>query len=239
VRDVRVIGRDPLVIEVEHTGGTDRLALDVPMAANDPFVPREIGVSLKRGGVTWQVGSGPDGGSGYERGTVVACDYEQNAITVEGLAPDGLAGRFVRLFTENRSSAYQILSAEAVAEGTRLQLDQTSLLFEALIDGFEDGRLQNAASVLHWTEREDEEGDLVPWRLWNRDAALVSEDGRSMQPIRAVAEGRTIYLQGAPSAEELRAQFTDANGDGRILAYAHDYAIGARVEVARVEHTEG
>ncbi|MBD3291559.1 MAG: hypothetical protein GF393_01435 [Armatimonadia bacterium] len=239
VREVRVLDRDPVVVEVEHTDGSDRLTLHVPMATDGPFAPREIGVTLERDGEAWQIGSGSDGEPGYDRGTVVACDYEQNTITVEGLAPDGLAGRFVRLFTENRSSAYQILSAEAVAEGTRLQLDQTSLLFEALIDGFEDGRLQNAASVLHWTEREDEEGNLVPWRLWNRDAVLVSEDGRSVQPIEAVPEGSTIYLQGAPSADELRAQFSDSSGDGRILARARDYAVGSQAEVVRVGHTQG
>ena len=40
----------------------------------------------------------------------------------------------------------------------------------------------------------------------------------------------------APSAAELRAQFTDANGDGRIIARVYDYAVGSRVEIARVAH---
>ena len=32
------------------------------------------------------------------------------------------------------------------------------------------------------------------------------------------------------SAEALRAEYTDANGDGRITATAYDYGIGMRVE---------
>jgi len=60
-----------------------------------------------------------------------------------------------------------------------------------------------------------------------------------VQRIEAVASGRTIHLQDAPSAAELeapalRAAFSDANGDGRIIARAYDYAVGSRAEIARV-----
>ena len=177
--------------------------------------------------------SGEDAAPGYEQGTVIAWDYEANAVTVEGIAAEGLPGRFVRLFTDARSSAYRILAAEATDESVRLQLDQTNLLFEALIDVREDGRLSNAAAVLHWTAREDDAGALIPWRIWNRDAALVSEDGGAVRRIDAVPSGRTIYLQDAPPAAELAAEFTDANDDGRIIARAYDYAVGSRVEIAR------
>ncbi len=236
VRSVRVLERVPLTLGIEHSAGLDLLTLRVPMSADGPFAPRKIGVTLRRDGETWSIGSG-DNEAGYEQGTVIACDYEANAVTVEGITAEGLEGRFVRLFTDARSSTYRILAAEPTDDGVRLQLDRTNLLFEALIDGVEDGRLSNAAAMLHWFEREDDDGHLIPWGIWNRDAALVSEDGQAVRRIYAVPNGRTIYLQDVPTAAELRAAFTDANGDGRILARAYDYAVGSRVEIARIAHS--
>jgi len=137
----------------------------------------------------------------------------------------------VRIFTENRSSTYRILAAERAGDGkARLQLNQTNMLFEALIAGFEEGRLQNAAALSLWTARE-EQGKLRDYRIWNRDAVLVSEDGKTVRRIDGVAEGKKIYLQGQPAAATLEKEFTDANGDGRITAQAYDYGVGAQVEI--------
>ena len=172
------------------------------------------------------------------RCTITACDYPANTIEVEGIGAEGLQDRFVRIFTDNRSSTYRILAAEEIGEGkVRLQLDQTNQLFEALITGFEDGRLKNATALSTWTAREEDD-ELIPFRIWNRDAALVSEDAGTVRTIDAVPHGRTIYLQDNPPAGQLEREFTDTNGDGRIIAHAYDYAIGARVELPRLSHTD-
>ncbi len=239
VQQIAVTDTDPLTLAVMHSGGIDEIVLNVPTTADGVFAPRNLGISLKRGDRSWQIGTGPDAeADGYLRGRIAACDYPANTIEVEGLEAEGLADRFVRIFTENRSSTYRIRSAETLDGGrVRLQLDQTNMLFEALISGCEDGRLTNAAALSTWTARE-EAGKLRDYRIWNRDAVLVSEDGKTVRRIDGVAEGKTIYLQGRPSAAELEQEFTDANGDGRIIAQAYDYAVGAQVEIAGVTPRE-
>ncbi len=233
VKNIALTSHDPLTLAVTHSEGVDEIVLNVPTIAAGEFLPRNIGVTLKRDGQTWQIGSVPGGADGYLRGTISACDYPNNVIEVQGLEAAGLEGRFARIYTANRSSTYRIVAAEEAGGGAvRLHLDQTNMLFEALISGFDDSRLHNSAALSTWTARE-EEGKLRDYRIWNRDAVIVSEDGKAVRRMDGVAEGKTIYVQGSPSAAELEREFTDANGDGRIMANAYDYAVGAEIEIAR------
>ncbi len=235
VREVEVLEREPLTLRITHTQGVDQVVLNVPMPTGGPFAPRELGLSLTRGGRTWQVGRVPGQiAPGYQRGTITACDYERNVVTVEGLREDGLAGRFVRLYTDHRSSLYRILQAEGVgATRAKLSLDQTPFLFEVQITDSQAGKVINSLPINAFTEKEDEDGRLRPWRNWNRDAVLVSEDGKHMRRIEGLAGGTSIHLAGAPPADQLREEFADANGDGRIMARVYDYGVGAGVEVAQ------
>lgn len=238
VQGIDLVSTDPLTIRIIHAAGVDELVLDVPSETDGIFAPRNIGVTLKRDARTWQMGTPAGGKEGYLRGTITACDYPANTIEVAGIETEGLQDRFVRIFTDNRSSAYRILAAEEVGEGkVRLQLDQTNRLFEALITGFEDGRLKNGVPVSTWTARQQDD-ELIPFRIWNRDAVLVSEGGKAVRKIDAVPHGRTIHLQDNPPARQLEQEFTDANGDGRTIAYAYDYAVGARVEIPRLSRTD-
>lgn len=225
VSRVEVIKQDPLTLRVTHSHGVDQLVMQVQENVTGEFASRGLALSLSRADQTWQIGQS------YRRGTITACDYAANAVTVSGMKGDNLQGRYVRVFTERRSSLYRILQVEPVGpDQVRLHLDATPLLFDVLVTGFENGKLRNGAKVQAWTEREDDSGNLIPWRIWNADAAVVSEDGTTTRRVEATPAGQSVRLADSPSAERLRAEFTDTNGDGRIMAHVYDYAVGATVE---------
>ncbi len=230
VRSIEVIGADPLTLRITHSGGSDDITLSIPTDSDGLFAHREIGVSLSRDGRTYRAGAVAGQEKSFASGEIVACDYPANSITVAGLGEADLVGRWVRLYSDSRSSAYRVLASERLEDGnTRLALDQTNILFDILISDFGEGMLHNSVHVFNWTEREDE-GTLREFRLWNKDAVLVSEDGTKSHRVLALAHGERVHLQEQVSAEALRAEYTDANGDGRITATAYDYGIGMRVE---------
>jgi hypothetical protein len=229
VQQVEVISREPLKVRVTHSGGVDELTLRWAEQVTGPFAPRQLAVTLQRGEQSWQIGET------YRAGEVVACDYAANTITVSGVSPDALPGRYVRLYTDRRSSLYRVLAAEAAGEElTRLQLDQTPLLFKVMVSGFGEGRLLNSAPQWSWTAQEDKEGNLIPWRIWHGDAVIISEDGQTSYQVEGMPKGESVLVAGQPTAAQLQREFTDPNGDGRITASVYDYGPGSRLEVPEV-----
>ena len=229
VREVEVVKRDPLTVRITHSGGVDEVSLTMRDEVDGVFAPRDLAIALTRSGRTWQIGQA------YRRGQITACDYDANTVTVSGLSADNLQGRYGRVYTPQRSSLYRVLEVTAGDGHVRLKLDQTPLLFDVMVSGFDAGRLRNGAPQWVWNEREDKEGRLIPWGLWNADAAIVSEDGKTVRTVAATPAGTSVLLAGQPQAERLRQEFTDANGDGRIMAHVYDYGVGAAVEVAGVD----
>jgi hypothetical protein len=166
-----------------------------------------------------------------QRAEITALDRDANTITVSAAAA---TPSWVRIYSENRSSIYRVLSAEPVdASHTRLHLKETSLLARARPIGYDAGVVRNGAPLPFATGSVTKAGEYLEGTCRYTDARAETPDGETSLRLRGVngqqwitgIAGYDLFLDQSLSATDLEATF----GDHWIAI--HDYGVGDRVDV--------
>ena len=172
-------------------------------------------------------------------GQIVAVDRKANQITVamETGDPRALVGRRIRIESVARGDAYEIIAAEAAGPGkVRLTLGTTSLLAEGVAVGFEDGMIKNK-TMLDFAALSLKDGKWHQTYSLYRGAVVENEAGTAALRVLG-ARGRSepedvrydvVLDESTKPAAELKALFTDTDGDGRATFHLYEYGVGDRI----------
>ena len=143
VKAVRLISQKPVILEVDHDGGTDRIELNVPLTASNSTKPMSMGVRVttSRGDVRFgQCTDGP----GYAHNTIRAVDYTNDRIAIpysEATAADFVAGMSMRIYNPDRTAMYRIQESKRQGDRLWLKLNGTALYAQGRVTDVGDGRL--------------------------------------------------------------------------------------------------
>ncbi len=246
VKSIRLVSERPLELEVTRDDGVDLIHLHIPLEASRPTAFRPLGVrvqSFSDGTPVRDVQIGhwaPDSGPGYVRETIKAVDYDNNRIAIDpGPDPetDLAPGRAIRIYNQDRSALYRILSAGQEGDRIWITLDATALLARGPVTEVQDGQL-SLGSYLTFAAggKLAEDGDLAPGP--NAFAGSWLGEGEAAQSVRGAVQGRSrtekpatnrVFLKNPVAARELEEAFK-----GRVVSI-WQYGVGDSVEVARVE----
>ena len=175
-------------------------------------------------------------------GRITGLDRDANKITIEMTIgdPKALIGRRIRIEGGGRCDAYEVVGAEPFGPGGAvLTLGTTSLLGEGVAEGFEDGVIKNK-TMLDFAALRLVDGNWSSTYSLYRGAVVENEAGTASPRALGARAGRepedvryNVVLDEASkrSADELKALFTDADGDGRASFRLYEYGIGDRVVV--------
>ena len=175
-------------------------------------------------------------------GRIVSLDRDANEIAVEMEIgdPRALIGRRIRIESAERCDAYEVVGAKAAGPGeVRLTLGTTSLLAEGVTVGFEDGVIKND-TMLDFAALSQADGKWHSTYSLYRGAVIENEAGDTSLRVRGAFGSRTpeevrydVVLddRSKRTVDELKAIFTDTDGDGRATFHLYEYGIGDRVVV--------
>jgi hypothetical protein len=156
------------------------------------------------------------------RTTVAAVDHVTREVTLEQELPAGatLAGRLIYFRHGSHRTAYHI--AEEPAPGKKLKLDLDTIIFRSKIEKFApDG----SYIVCELPPRIPACGGARPHGYYD-GAFVTSENLSAAHRVTRTVENR-IYL--TPRVQSK--QFTDNDGDGRIMLCIHDIGAGDEVSI--------
>ncbi|MFO7945568.1 MAG: hypothetical protein R6V19_01960 [Armatimonadota bacterium] len=157
-------------------------------------------------------------------GTIRECNWEQSSIVVEPQPPSAgaLVGSHISITNPAGSHAsYQIKDAQPVSGGCRLVFDLDPRIGEGFVGQCSDNTIKS-------------DTHLRMSRYGYYDGkTIATEDGRMHYRLRACENGRDCHIDtesaGEISAETLRQQFGDHDGDGLKRLVIYDYGPGDRV----------
>ena len=143
IKEIKVISRMPLTIEVIHKDGSDRFTIS-PV--------KNPAVSLRRTAVRNGESSVITIGEKMCRTKVEKFDGEKRQITVrniDGISGSLTKGRKIRIFNSARSSIFTVEKVEKVSDKYVLTLEEYPLLARAFCSGTaQDGKLQLDADLV-------------------------------------------------------------------------------------------
>lgn len=230
VRAVRLTGREPLSVEIDHDGGTDSVTLAVPLQDGRGTAPREIGIEVRTTGRRVRIG-GPD--PGYLTSTITDADPERHTITVAhdpALAAELKRGRYVRVYNTDRSAMLRIESVAPSPEGLAITFAGSALVARGPVVDVADGRLTLGAYLLYGESRADEAGRLSTPREADPLAGCRLGTEPDAPTVAGVQRGEQslVWLDGDLPAEALRGRYL-----GRVVSL-WQYGVGDQIEVARL-----
>jgi hypothetical protein len=225
ITDVRVEG-DTII--VERFDQTDRITISAPKPDGtlDRGATRDVSVEVTTPRGTARFGHAA-------RGTIVSLDRNANTITIDVADADT---KWVRIYSEARSSVYEVLSSQPAGDGrTLLQLKETSLLGRAQPIGFDRGVIRNGAPLPFATGSVTEAGEYLDGTCRLAGARVEKPGTRMSLRLRGVdgqqwitgLAGYDLYVDTKYSGAELERAF------GNRMIDIHDYGIGDRVELMR------
>lgn len=150
--------------------------------------------------------------------TVESADVEHNEITVSGTNADGLDGQTAIFRPGPTSCNYRIDGAREKNGKLILSLgDDTTRTGKLEVAGIDDnGKFVTTGNILYFAS-----GGLY------KHAWLANEDLTAWHRLLDVDNGAVRLVNIA----DLKSEFTDKNGDGRITAYIYDVGPGERITV--------
>jgi len=228
VSRTEIVSRNPLILKVQHTHGEDSITIDARVEKSSGKNPRNIGITLTRAQKIYKIGSA------YIRGSVTECNYPESKITIEGSGTDRIPpGSHIRIYTENRSSMYEVLQVTQLGKNKAvLILKNHHLMHDIELTTVLDGTVFTKTS-LRSIDKLTSSRKPANWRPLYRDAVLMSEKGKPYVVEEIISS--QIFLRDIKSDKELFPFFTDENKDGRVTAVMYDYGAGARFEIALAE----
>ncbi|MBP6963257.1 MAG: heparinase II/III family protein [Armatimonadetes bacterium] len=154
-------------------------------------------------------------------GTVESLDLGRNEITVSGGNASGLAEKTAIFRPGPTACNFRIDGAREKKGGLTLSLgDDTTRTGKLEITGIDDdGKFVTTSNILYFAS-----GGLY------EHAWLANEDHTVWRRVVAVEKG-VVRLSGM---SDLKAEFTDADGDGRITAYIYEIGPGEKITVPAV-----
>jgi hypothetical protein len=163
------------------------------------------------------------------RGTIVSCDWANNALYVEPLpaAWDELPGRHIQIVNPyGNHSSYLIEAVEPVGNQCRIMLPHNPRIGEGLVAECSDGCVRTSTPLRFYS-------------YWNYYAGktLANETGSVAYPLSNVTSGGNCRLEPGSAADlrgkSLQQQFADLDGNGRPQLVIYDYGPGDQVLVKR------
>jgi len=240
VQSVRLVSRDPLLLEVVREDGIDEIMVQIPAGPSRTTAHRALGVRvrLRKGKQVVRdvrIGSvGQDGSPGYVGGVIQSLDYEGNEIAVVPAAGSSLAdfaaGRRIRIFNAYRSAMFEIEEAKLDGEQFRLTLDQSALMASFPVVKITDGRLELGVKSAFATGHTHKDGRLSDgandfyYGCWVGEGSAA----RLVQGISNKTPSMLHVMAGSGEAGALADDYV-----GQVVSLWH-YGVGDRVEVACV-----
>lgn len=248
VRQVRLRSRSPLVLEVQRDGAVDEIHLHAPSDAGrtTAHLSRGVRVRTVQGEQVTRdvrIGNWSDAeGPGYLSGAIAQTDHAGKRIAVntkDWPMEELTAGAAVRIFNEQRSAMFRIVSAERDGERLWLTLDQTALLAQGPVAQVQ-GKTLDLAVRLQFANGQitRDEYVLPPGQGSDFFAGSYLGEGASAQRVL----GAAVF-----TAKDIPAETWDDSGQRTRLILnvirphkpqqivsIWQYGIGDKVEIARV-----
>ncbi len=227
VQSVRLVSSSPLVLEVRHEAGTDKLTWTAPDDPSTGTAPLALGVSLERDGRTTAVGGQTPG---YGRGTVRGADLAANRLMIEAdpaFRQQCRPGRWVRVYNDQRSAMARVAEVREAGGSLAVSLAGSALLARGPVSAAADGALDLEAYLLFGSSRVGADGRLVPGHRYFAGSRLTA--GEQTLAVAGVVRGERsrVMLAEAVPAEKLQPLV------GQV-ASLWQYGPGDRVELALV-----
>jgi hypothetical protein len=159
------------------------------------------------------------------RGRIVEADYESRKLIVQPVAPypAALAGRYVRITNEFSDCTHLIEAAENSGDACQLTLNLDPRLCEGPVTSTSDNAIASGVTL-----------QLAGLRYCH-GKTLTNEDGSTVYRVSGVTGRKTAWIDpdkhGSVSAEKLKRQFGDLDGDGIARFLIFDYGVGDEVSV--------
>jgi len=256
IKEVRVVSESPLIIEVDHATGTDRIYLQVPLTSSSHTRHRALGVRVESQGRDVRIGTLVRAGGGYFHSSISDLDYAKHQITIED-DPALVKGTAIRIFNDGRTAMYQVKDVKRQDGQCTLTLDATALLGRGPVAAIHDGRLDLDTNLIFATGRFDSDGALVPGvdphapdnQLapgWDRYAGAWVIEGEKAYRLRGATRPQYGPDGGVEPGTKVNALIFEDHVpaaqltkvfEGKI-ATIWQYGIGDKIEVARVESVE-
>jgi hypothetical protein len=246
VQSVRVAQRNPLVVEVTHASGTDRITLDVPLTSSNHGQHRDIAVRVESEGRDIRIGED------YYQSAISALDYDAKTIVIDD-DPALEVGAPIRIYHDMRSNMYHVTAVDRSGGKAMVTLDATALFARGPVSGVGDGRVDYDTRFIFATGRLDRDGNFVPGcdphvgdndiqPGWDRFADAWIGEGEQAYRLRGAVrpqvghsgdvENNTqidaVFLRDVVDAVALRDAF-----EGKVVSI-WNYGVGDRVEIARL-----
>lgn len=260
IHNVTASGTWPLTITVERDNATDTIEINAASDYADALKrgePRNIGVRVRTesaGKCLRDVAFGEmptdnqsaDSQSanrpGIVRGQILAIDRGVNTITIPGRIRTHTlsrpnAPRWIRIFSEGRSSMYEILKSRVDGDSTVLTLKETALLGRGIPVGYLDGRIDNDICLPFATGRVGEDGELHDFACRFAGAVVENEDASVALKLRGIngagwingERDYDLYLRDQLPAQKLEEFFGALEDASRFTIY--DYGVGDNFEI--------
>jgi hypothetical protein len=159
------------------------------------------------------------------RGRIVRCDWKNRTVVVEPAIanPAALVGRHVRIGNPAGSSAsYLIENAAATEGGCLITLSLDARVGEGFVESCEQGVLLSATRLRFHSYWHYYAGKTIA----NEDASISYRLSDALAGVRCQIDEST---HGKVDAQQLQAEFTDRDGDGRARFAIYDYGPGDEV----------
>ena len=163
------------------------------------------------------------------KGYVKGCDWRKRELIIEPRPEDvrALVGQHIQISNESGNHAsYLIEAVEPIEGGWRVTLPFVPRIGEGFVAKCENGLIMSATNLRFWNY----------WRYY-AGKTIANEDGSVAYRLSDVTDSVNCVLDeamhGKITAETLRTEFADRDGDGRPRFLIYDYGPGDRVTIKR------
>jgi len=171
---------------------------------------------------------------GSARGSVESVDYAKRRVVIRladpeaKIAPEAMAGRWVRFRNARHVTAYEIVSARK--QKGRLVLS---------LGGIDLRVLKLLATKINMTEGAIEVKNVIPLVREGYHAGMTvgNERGQPLLRLKKASDG-ALAVEPIAGIRARRSDFSDADGDGRVIVNVYDFGPGDEAEILAVGHVE-